>query len=66
MNHLGKTIGIMKIKIQMICEEGRNTSFPKNASWLAKIIVLTYGGSSAGIIDMLSTEGFFTRFRKER
>ena len=56
----------MKIKIQMICEEGRNTSFPKNASWLAKIIVLTYGGSSAGIIDMLSTEGFFTRIRKER
>ena len=56
----------MKIKIQMICEEGQNTSFPRNASWLAKIIVLTYGGSSAGIIDMLSTEGFFTRFRKER
>ena len=56
----------MKIKIQMICEERRNTSFPKNASWLAKIIVLTYGGSSAGIIDMLSTEGFFTRIRKER
>ena len=53
----------MKIKIQMICEEGRNTSFPKNTT---KIIVLTYGGSSAGIIDMLSTEGFFTRFRKER
>ena len=36
----------MKInKIQMICEEGRNTSFPKNATWVAKIIVLslTYG-----------------------
>ena len=33
----------MKIKIQMICEEGRNTSFPKNATWVAKIIVLAYG-----------------------
>ena len=33
----------MKIKIQMICEGGRNTSFPKNATWVAKIIVLTYG-----------------------
>ena len=33
----------MTIKNQMICEEGRNTNFPKNAAWVAKIIVLTYG-----------------------